>query len=193
MSLQKTNTRNAVLILMIIAATAMRFVSYKFPGVLSNFTPVGAIAIFGGVYFTDKWKAYVVVLLTMFCSDVILNYLYTSKLTLWSGDTFWNCVCFALVIFIGSLIRKINWGTGLVILFVPVLVHWLIMDMPWINDAGGLYPKTIGGYLSALNFAVPFEKNMLLGDVVFGALLFGGFELAKRKYIVLRPQRTLAL
>ncbi|HEY9534318.1 MAG TPA: DUF6580 family putative transport protein [Mucilaginibacter sp.] len=193
MSLQKTNTRNAVLILMIIAATAMRFVSYKFPGVLSNFTPVGAIAIFGGVYFTDKWKAYVVVLLTLFCSDILINYLYTSQLNLLSGDTFWNCVCFALVIFIGSLIRKINWSTGLIVLFAPVLVHWLIMDMPWINDAGGLFPKTISGYLAALGSAIPFEKNMLLGDILFGALLFGGFEMAKRKYTVLRPQHALAL
>lgn len=192
MSLQKTNTRNAVLILMIIAATAFRLVSYKFPFILSNFTPVGAIAIFGGVYFTDKWKAYVIVLLTMFCSDILINYLYTSKLTLLSSYTFWNCVCFAAVIFIGSLIKKINWATGFVILFAPVLVHWLIMDLPWIAE-GALYPKTIAGYITSLNLAIPFEANMLFGDLLFGALLFGGFELAKQKYTALRPQQALAL
>ncbi|MFD2871565.1 DUF6580 family putative transport protein [Mucilaginibacter ximonensis] len=192
MSLQKTNTRNAVLILMIILATAMRFVSYKFPFLLSNFTPVGAIAIFGGVYFTDKWKAYVVVLLTMFCSDVLINYLYTSKLTLLSGYTLWNCICFAIVIFIGSQIKKINWTTGLIVLLVPVLVHWLIMDLPWIADTN-LYPKTVAGYMASLTAAVPFEANMLFGDIVFGALLFGGFELAKQKYAALRPQHALAL
>lgn len=192
MSLQKTNTRNAVLILMIIVAAAIRFVSYKFPFVLSNFTPVGAIAIFGGVYFTDKWKAYVVVLLTMFCSDVLINYLYTSKITLPSSYTLWNCVCFAIVIFIGSLIKKINLATGLVVLFAPVLVHWLIMDLPWIAETN-LYPKTMAGYVASLTAAVPFEANMLFGDIVFGALLFGGFELAKQKYSDLRPQRALAL
>ena len=191
MSLQRTNTRNAVLILMIIVATAFRFVSFKFP-VLSNFTPVGAIAIFGGVYFTDKWKAYVAVLLTMFCSDVVINYLYTSKLTFWSSYTFWNCVCFAAVIFIGSLIKKINWATGLIILFAPVLVHWLVMDLPWIAE-GSLYPKTIGGYITSLTAAVPFEANMLFGDLLFGALLFGSFELAKQKYTALHPQHALAL
>lgn len=191
MSLQKTNTRNAVLILMIIAATAMRFLSFKFP-VLSNFSPIGAIAIFGGVYFADKWKAYAVILLTLICSDVIVNYLYTSKLAL-TGDTFWNCVCFALVIFIGSLIKKINFAAGVVVTLAPVLIHWLIMDMPWINNAGGLYPSTLQGYISALAAAIPFEKNMFLGDILFGALLFGGFELAKRKYTVLRPHQALAL
>jgi hypothetical protein len=65
MSLHKIHTRNTVLILMIVAAAAMRLVSYKFP-VLSNFTPVGAIALFGGAYFTDKWKAYLVPLAALF-------------------------------------------------------------------------------------------------------------------------------
>ena len=50
MSLQKINTRTVVLILMIVAAASMRLVSYEFK-FLSNFTPVGAIALFGGAYF----------------------------------------------------------------------------------------------------------------------------------------------
>jgi hypothetical protein len=190
MSLQKTNTRNAVLILMIIVATAMRFLSFKVP-FLSNFTPIGAIAVFGGVYFTDKWKAYVTVLLTLFFSDVIINYLYTSTLVWFSNYTLWNCICFALVIFIGSLVKKLNLSTGLLILLAPVLIHWLIMDLPWLE--GNLYPQTINGYMLSLKAAIPFEVNMLLGDLLFGALLFGIFEFAKTKYNTLRPQRALAL
>jgi len=193
MSLKKIDTRTVVLILLIVAATAMRFVSYKFQGVLSNFTPVGAIAMFGGVYFTDKWKAYVVVLLSLVLSDMLINNLYSGQYITSAGDTFWNCVCFSTIIFIGSLIKKINFATGLVILFSPVLVHWLIMDLPWINDAQGLFPKTISGYGAALVAAIPFEKNMLLGDIIFGFILFGIFELAKSKYAVLRPAHKLAL
>jgi hypothetical protein len=191
MTSQKTNTRHLVLILLIIAATAMRFVSYKYQDVLSNFTPVGAIAIFGGVYFIDKWKAYVVVLLSIVISDAIINNLYTSQFVTSYSDTFWNCVCFSLIIYVGSLLRKINVGTSLVILFAPVLIHWLIMDMPWINDAEGLYPKTLAGYGAALIAAIPFEKNMLLGDIAFGFILFGGFELAKTKFTALRPSHKL--
>jgi hypothetical protein len=75
MSLQKINARTIVLVLMIIAAAAFRLLSYEYK-FLSNFTPVGAVAIFGGVYFTDKWKAYVVVLLAYVVSDMLINYLY---------------------------------------------------------------------------------------------------------------------
>ena len=192
MSLQKINTRTIVLILMIVVATAMRFVSYEYKW-MSNFSPVGAIAMFGGVYFTDKWKAYVVVLLSLYVSDVLINHLYTNRWVFFSGDTFWNCVCFCLMVFIGSRIKNLNIGSSLIILLAPVTIHWLIMDMPWINDAGGLYPKTFAGYISALIAAIPFEKNMLLGDAVFGLILFGGFELAKKKYSTLRTRTELAL
>src|SRR3954471_23190984 len=101
MSLQKINTRNIVLILMIVAATAMRFVSYKFQ-FLSNFTPVGAIALFGGAYFTDKWKAYLVPLAALFISDIFINYLYTSKWVLFYSGTQWVYLCFAIMVLIGT-------------------------------------------------------------------------------------------
>lgn len=192
MSLEKINTRTVVLILMILLATAMRLVSYEYKWI-SNFSPVGAIAMFGGVYFTDKWKAYAVVLLSLYASDVVINHFYTNSWIFFSGDTFWNCVCFCLMVLIGSTIKNINIGTSLIILLAPVTIHWLIMDMPWINDAGGLYPKTLAGYGAALVAAIPFEKNMLLGDAVFGFLLFGGFELAKSRYSVLRTRTELAL
>lgn len=192
MSLNKINTRNIVLVLVILAMAAIRLFTLKYQ-VWSNFTPVGAIAIFGGVYFNDKWKAYLIVLLTFFVSDVIINHSYTSQWSLWSSYTFWNCVCFSIIVFVGSQIKKLNFVSGLVILLVPVTTHWLIMDLPWINGASSLYPNSLLGYWEALVAAIPFERNMLLGDAVFGVVLFGGFELAKSKFTVLRTNRAIAL
>jgi hypothetical protein len=191
MSLQKINTRTIVLILMIVGAAAMRLVSYKFPYILSNFTPVGAIALFGGAYFTDKWKAYLVVLLTLFASDILINYLYTSKWVLWYGGSFWVYLTFGIMVFIGSLIKKANVANVAIASLASVCAHWLIIDMPWIY--GSLYPHTLAGYGQSLVAAIPFERNMVLGDIVFCAILFGSFELAKSKYTFLRSQRELAV
>jgi hypothetical protein len=191
-ALQKVNTRNLILALIIIAAAGVRLLTLKYQ-VLSNFTPVGAIAIFGGVYFQEKWKAYVAVLLTFFVSDIIINHAYTSHWSLWSSDTFWNCVCFSITVFIGSQIKKLTVANSVIVLLAPVLVHWLIMDLPWINGAASLYPYSLLGYWEALVAAIPFEKNMFVGDIVFGFVLFGGFELAKSKYTVLRTSHKLAL
>lgn len=192
MSLQKINTRNIILALVIILLTAMRLLTFKYQ-FWSNFTPVGALAIFGGVYFNEKWKAYLVVLFTFFVSDVIINHSYTGHWSLWSSDTFWNCVCFSITVFIGSQIKKLTVINSVIILLAPVTVHWLIMDLPWINGAASLYPYSVLGYWEALVAALPFEKNMLFGDAVFGLVLFGGFELAKSKYTVLRTNHKLAL
>ena len=191
MSLQKINTRTVVLILMIIAATAMRLVTYKFPYVLSNFTPVGAVALFGGAYFTDKWKAYAVVLITLFTSDILINYLYTSKWVLWYNGSLWVYLAFAIMVLIGSFIKKANIGSVGLASLASVLVHWLLTDVP--STGSTLYPHTMIGYGQSLVAAIPFERNMVLGDIVFCAVLFGGFELAKNKYTVLRSKKELAV
>jgi hypothetical protein len=188
MSKQKVNTRNIVLLLIITFITIMRLLTFKYQA-WSNFTPVGAIAIFSGVYFSEKWRAYLVILATFFLSDIVINYSYTGHWSLWSSYTFWNCLCFAIVVFIGSLIKKINIATGLLIILAPVLVHWLVMDLPWVS----FYPNTLAGYGQSLIAAIPFEKNMIFGDIVFGLILFGGFEFAKSKYNVLRDQKQLAI
>jgi hypothetical protein len=192
MTLQKINSRNTVLVLMIVAAAAFRLVSYKYPYVLSNFTPVGAIALFGGAYFTDKWKAYLVPLLALFASDIVLNYLYSFKWVLWDTGSFWVYLSFAVIVLVGSLIRKANVLNVFLASIVAVAIHWLITDLPWVNG-GNLYPHTFAGYLQSLAAAIPFERNMLLGDVVFCAILFGGFEFAKSKYAFLRSGHEFAV
>ena len=191
MSIQKINFRTVVLILMIVGAAAVRLISFKYPLILSNFTPVGAIALFGGTYFHDKWKAYLVVLLTLFTSDILINYLYTSKLVLWYNGSLWVYLVFAIMVFIGSFIKKVNIiNVGLASL-AAICVHWLIIDLPWLY--GTFYTHDLAGYAKSLLAAIPFERNMVFGDVVFGAILFGGFELAKSRYINLRSKNELAV
>ncbi len=189
MTLQKVNTRNTVLVLTIVAAAAFRLVSYKFPYVLSNFNPVGAIALFGGAYFIDKWKAYLVPLLTLFVSDIFLNHFYSGKWELIDQGSIMVYVFFIVMVFIGSLIKKPIFLNVLAASLLGVVLHWLLTDLP----IGNLYPHTWSGYMQSLTAAIPFEKNMLYGDVVFCAILFGGFELAKNKYDVLRTKTELAV
>jgi hypothetical protein len=189
MTLQKINTRNTVLILTIIGAAAFRLVAYKFPYVLSNFNPIGAIALFGGAYFTDKWKAYVVPFIALFLSDIVLNYFYSSKWMLFDNSSIMVYVFFAVIVFMGTLIRKVTVLKVLSASLFAVVLHWLLTDIPF----GNLYPHTLAGYMESLNAAIPFERNMLFGDLIFCAILFGGFELAKSKYTVLRTTRELAV
>lgn len=188
MSLQKTNTRTTVLILMVIAAIAMRLVNTQVPA-LSNFTPVGAVALFGGAYFTDKWKAYLVPLLALLISDIAINYIYAGRFTFYNSSLFMYG-CFMLMTFVGTFIKKVNIANVALASLVAVLIHWLIMDLPFVYGI----PGTWANYSMLLIKAIyPFETNMLIADAIYGAVLFGGFELAKSKYAVLQSRRQLAL
>lgn len=195
MSLQKINTRTIVLILMIVAAAAMRLITYKlslkYPYEMSNFTPFGAIALFGGAYFMDKWKAYLIVLLTLFLSDILINYLRTSNLTVFHSSSMGLYLAFAIMVLLGSFIKKVNIASVGIASLVAVAVHWLITDLPWLYDT--LYAHNLTGYGQSLAAALPFERNMIFADVLFCAILFGGFELAKRKYTFLRAKGELAV
>ncbi|WP_255486817.1 DUF6580 family putative transport protein [Mucilaginibacter sp. SP1R1] len=187
MTKKDNTTRNIVLILMIVVAAVFRLLAFKYKD-LSNFNPVGAIAIFGGVYFADKWKSYVTVLLALFGTDIIINYLYFSKLTLWYSGAEWTYLAFILMILVGSLIKKVNVLNVVLASVASVLIHWLLTDLP-----GTLYPHTLAGYGTSLVNAIPFEKNMVYGNLLFGFILFGGFELAKTKYTFLNTKKQLAL
>ena len=190
MNKKDTTTRNVVLILMIMVAAAFRLLAFKYKD-LSNFTPVGAIAIFGGVYFTEKWKGYLTVLLTLFTTDIIVNYLYTSKVIFWYGGSEWVYICFALMVSVGSLIKKVTALNVFMASAASVLIHWLIIDLPFLY--GTMYADTLAGYGHSLTAAIPFEYNLAFGNLVFGILLFGGFELAKTKFAFLQTNKQLAL
>ncbi|KHJ37183.1 hypothetical protein PBAC_26260 [Pedobacter glucosidilyticus] len=191
MSLNKINVRNWVLVVMILAAAATRFFSLGEQTAWSNFTPVGAIAMFGGTYFTHKYKAYLVPLITLFISDIFVTYSYTGEFTLFYDGFVWVYICFVAMVFIGSLIKTVNVNTVLLGSLAGVLIHWLVTDIePWLG--GTLYNKDITGYYQSLIAAIPFEKNLLLGNLIFGAVLYGGFELAKSKFAILKSQKELA-
>jgi len=192
MNKKDTISRNIILVLMIIVAAAFRLLAFRYKE-LSNFNPVGAIALFGGVYFVDKWKGYVIVLLTLLCTDVVINYLYTSKFSIMYDGIIGVYISYAIMVLAGTLIKKVNFVNVLLASIGVVLIHWLITDMPWFYTELKLYPNTLAGYGKSLVAALPFEKNMVYGNLVFGLLLFGGFELAKTRYTFLRTQKQLAL
>lgn len=186
MALKQLNIRNGVLILIIIAAAATRMFNINNIVTWANFTPVGAVALFGGSYFTDKWKAYLVPLLALIASDLLINYFKYNHAGLFEGS--WIVyLSFAIMVLIGTAIKKANVINVALASVAAVGVHWILTDIePWIYSPQ--YAAGIVGYMQSLSAALPFELKLLAGTLFYCAILFGGFELAKRKYTVLAPQ-----
>ena len=159
---------------------------------LANFTPLGAMALFGGCYYQDKWKAYLVPLLTLWLTDIILNrFVFFHKWVFFYDGFFWVYASFALMVLIGSYIKSVSVKRVVMVSIVGALTHWIVSDVGlWLN--GGCLP-TQGPYIptwktlvQTMEFALPSMYKLLIGNLVFGALLFGCFELMQRRFPVLQ-------
>src|SRR5882757_7630629 len=107
---QQINPRPWVLAAIILSAGIFRL--FTASGTLtpfSNFTPLGAMALFGGCYYQDKWKAYLVPLLTLWLTDVLLNrYLFFHSWVLFYDGFAWVYASFALMVLIGHYVRQVS-------------------------------------------------------------------------------------
>ena len=188
MSIQKLNVRNSVLLILILVAVSFRFVDLGESYSWANFTPVGAIALFAGTYFNDKVKAFIVPLAVLFLSDVLLQHKYTGEWNPIYPGIIYTYFSFAAMVIIGMMIRKVSVWSVFGAALAGVAIHWLLTDIqPWLTLPQ--YSKDLSGYIQALIAAIPFERALLLGNLFFGALLYGAFEFSKSKY----PQLELSV
>ncbi|MDI9337838.1 MAG: hypothetical protein QM539_05380 [Alphaproteobacteria bacterium] len=183
------NPKYSILIGMMLIAGLWRVfisaVNYPF----LNFTPVGAMAIFGGCYFAKKWQAYFWTLLTIFISDVFLNlFIYSPRFSIFYDGFYWVYGSFALTVFLGTFIKKVQIKSVFFTAIGAALLHWIITDFGvWYG--GSLYPRDFNGLTTCFTLALPFLKNMIVGNVVFSALLFFNFEFVAKKmhFVTLNP------
>jgi hypothetical protein len=134
------------------------------------------MALFGGAYFSDRRVAFLVPFLALLLSDFILG-LHDTMVYVYTG--------FALTVVIGFWIRN-NMSIARVVLAVAgsSVLFFIISNFgAWFTS--GLYPMTIDGLMQAYVAAIPFFQNSLLGNIVFTALLFGGFAALQRNVPVL--------
>ena len=194
MSLTKFNPRTAVLLLFILLTATIRVI-FNFSdhiSALANFSPVGAMALFGGTYFRSTWKAFALPLFVLILSDVILHQTvfkpYANGI-LYSG-WYWVYGAFALMTVAGRwLLKKITLNHFMVSVVTCVFIHWIVTDLGiWIGSTK--YSQDLNGFIACLVNAIPYEWRFGAGTFVYGAILFGSFEWMKRKYGILKTVQT---
>ncbi|KQN38861.1 hypothetical protein ASE92_05415 [Pedobacter sp. Leaf41] len=193
MSNLKFNPRNLILLLIILVITLFRLlVTFNSDELqFANFSSIGAVALFGGAYFKDHAKAFAFPLVSLFLSDFILASTIFSKYSngfLYEG-WYWTYLAFALMVLVGRvLLKKINVVSLLSSTLAIVFIHWIVTDFGvWFQNPS--YPQTLAGYWSCLVKAIPFEIRFLEGTLIYGAIIFGAFEIMKSKYPVLKMQK----
>jgi hypothetical protein len=168
--------RFVALLTLILLAAASRLIPHP-----PDFTPITAIALFGGAYFSKKWLSFLVPLSSLFLSDLVLGH--------FAGPFVYGS--FALTVCIGFLLRRRRkpLAIGLATLASSILFFVLANFGVWLS--GLLYPRTLAGLAVCYVAAIPFFRNLILGDALYTAALFGGFALAERLWSALAEPATV--
>ena len=173
-----------VVVVMILIAALTRFIPH-YP----NFTAVGAMALFGSAYLGRNSLALIVPILAMFISDLVLNNVLYSQFNeggfvFLAKGSLWIYGAFALVVVFGKrILQKVNTKNFLVSAFVASLIFFLVTNFSvWFTQTHNLMPRTAASLGATFVAGIPFFWNTLLGNLFFGAVLFGAYEwyLAKK-------------
>lgn len=200
MKQQKVQPSFILLLLFISTVALLRVPNAAQYSWLANFTPIGAMALFGGAYFKSPAKALLFPVLTLFISDLIIcNVVFDGKYGfIYSG---WYIVygIFLLIVLIGRiLLQKVNFIRIIGTAVLAALLHWFIADgAVWLGGGTDLrtmtpLSKDVAGLVQCYTQGFPFMKNFLLGTVAYSLLLFGLFEWIKasRPHLVLQQAKS---
>lgn len=156
---------------MIIAAAIIRFLPHP-----PNFTPIFAMALFGGAYLSNKKMAFILPLAAMLISDLFIGF-HSLMLVVYGA--------IALITALGFLLKnRVRPSTVIGASLLGSLIFYLISNFA-VWAMFDTYPHTIAGLGTSYVAAIPFIKNSLISGLFYSALMFGSFELAKRKFPVL--------
>jgi hypothetical protein len=164
--------RGAVVATMILLAAVLRIVPHPW-----NLTPIGAMALFSGAMFGNRWMAFALPLASLFAGDVFVGF---HKLI------FVVYASFAISVAIGRWLgdsRAVTRIGGAV--FVGAAQFFIVTNFA-VWAIGGFYPKTMQGLVNCFVAGVPFFWNTLAGDALYAGILFGGFALAEKILPALR-------
>lgn len=134
-----------------------------------NFTPVAAIALFGGAYLNRKYSLFAPLVLMMI-SDVFLGFHNVIPFT-WGS--------FILIAILGIWLKKhksILAAAGASVassLLFFVITNFGVWVMGW-------YPHTLKGLLDCYIMGLPFLRNFTLATVLYAFAFFAAYELIAR-------------
>jgi hypothetical protein len=141
-----------------------------------NFNAVMASSVFAGAYLLRSRRSYLIPIVTMLATDAVLGFYFLPAMII-------NYGALMLCMFIGSSYSKrpslgrwvgVTLGSSVAFFIITNFGTWLFQTME-----PQLYAMNLSGLAQAYAMAIPFYRNSLASDVIFSAVLFGGFEMAK--------------
>lgn len=165
------NTRFIFIFTIILIGAILRLIPHW-----PNFTPIAAMALFGGAYFQKKYLAFIIPLAAMFLSDLILG-LHSYMIAVY--------LSFAIIVGFGFILKsRIKVGSVLLASVSSSILFFIITNFAvWIGSP--FYPQNFIGLIECYTAGLPFLNNGVLGDLFYNTVFFGGFYFAQLRFPVL--------
>lgn len=129
----------------------------------ANFTALTAVALFGGAMLPKRWSV-VVPVLAMIVSDLFIGV---------SSISFVVWFSFALVALGGRYLKTRLRAMHVVVASLAGSTIFYLVTNFAVWTEGRMYAMNLEGLIQCYVNAVPFFRNMLVGDLIYSGLLFG--------------------
>lgn len=140
------------------------------------FSPVIAMALFGGSCFADKKYSFALPLLAMFFADLMFEFFFVAP-GFWGWGQLVNYAALLLVTLLGFSLRKLSVLNVIAASAASSLIFFLVSNSGvWLFDKG-TYAKDVYGWLDCLAMGIPFLKNGLIADFFYSSVFFGGYSI----------------
>lgn len=154
---------------------------------IPNFTAMQSLTLFAGAYLGYRLLAVLVPLLTWYVSDLVINntiarsYFPETDGMVWYGDYMISIGIAAIAIALIGAFGLKKWSAPKLALTSVgcTLLFFLITNFgSWLGNP--IYPQDATGLMASYTAGLPFLGTSLVSNLVYAAVLFGGFELLHR-------------
>ena len=182
----KFKPQTLVLISIILIASLSRLIPH-----MPNFSPIGAISLFGAAFFKEKWKAFFIPILATWLSDLFINNIiysnYNSNFIWFHNGFHWLVFSYGFIVLFGMTLFKSSLtfsrlGIGA---FGSGIIFFIISNFGvWVN--GLMYSKDLLGLINCYIAGIPFFRGTLLGNFFYVPVLFGTYYFLQKRFPILR-------
>jgi hypothetical protein len=172
---EKTTTKQNILAAsaIILLGAVSRFIPHPF-----NFTPIGAMALFGGASINRKQFAFIIPVAALLISNCLFE--LQSAGSGFNAQLIWVYGSMLLITGMGLLLRNRDHKQSLLLASLTGSVLFFLITNFGVWFAG-FYGAGFSGLMNCYVAGVPFFGGTLVGDLFYNAVFFGAFALYERR------------
>ena len=87
-------------------------------------------------------------------------------------------VAMAMIVLVSSkFLRKINVGNVILSVLIASVIFFIVTNFgSWVGEKS-IYTRDLNGLMTSFAAGLPFFRSSLISNLLFSAILFGGFEM----------------